>query len=246
MTFSRLPCAGWALATLVGACYSPDLTQGHYACRGDLDCPRGQLCTAGRCALTAPIEDLSRAADLAVSSADLARPADLAPPPPDQTGSPKPRTCVGDAPGFEVGPADRPESVIACVANFDGDKAAGACPGGYHLCSDKVMGDVDRLRAMNVVGCESLGGFFAADVLASFRAGNGNLVCLGASIPSPFALPGCGDEDNVRAATSECLSFHSGFPCDKDTPWKCNGQFRLSGASHKSAKNQGGVLCCVG
>ena len=44
--------------------------------------------------------------------------------------------------------------------------------------------------------------FFAADVVASFRAGSGNLVCLGASIPNPFALPGCGDRKPQEDATA--------------------------------------------
>lgn len=243
------------LAGLWCSCYNPDLTAG-FACRSTSECPEGRSCVDGRCAapgveaqpdLTTPApdpEDLS--APPPPPDMTSPRPTDMASPSADMTQPPK-KACAGNVVGYQVGAKGKEEDVLACVANFAAGKAGDQCPNNYRLCSDRNNPDMDKLKAMNIAACESVGGFFTADVLAAFRASNGNLVCQAASIPSPFALPGCGKEDQVTAVTtSECLMFKAGFPCDKQSTWSCGQVYRLSSASHNNNANQGGVLCCKG
>lgn len=252
---ANLGWARWALlASLWGGCYNPDLTAARFSCRTTDDCPAGQSCQGGRCApgVEDPVDLASPppAPDLASPPPDM-----TSPPPPDMTSGapdmfmPAKKSCAGaSTAGYAVGARGKEEDVLACVANFAGGGAAAQCPNGYRLCSDKNgNSDLDKLKAMNVGACEAIGGFFAADVLAAFRALNGNLVCLGASIPSPFALPGCGREDQVTVVSNtDCMQFKSGFPCDKQATWGCGGTNRLSSATHTNNANQGGVLCCKG
>lgn len=230
----------WTTLCAAG-CYNPDLAPGRFQCTHSPECPEGQFCSSGHCALRES------------GDADL-RPEDItSPSPPDMAGDPM--TVAGCAQkGYALS-----SDVFACPGAFEAGAglAKALCKGGYHLCGDT---GADGGKLSNVRACPA--GFYAMSTVGYFGRVTGGgpprnvMSCQMGNGLKP-ALVGCGTEAGsviAQADEARCFGFafpaiiRSGLVCDaqaKDgaASWTC--QAGLESAVHKPRDpNQGGVLCC--
>lgn len=123
-----------AIAFLIPACIRPDESLIRILCgNGQPACPDGQTCVDGFCATG------SGAADLAMSSSDLAAVPDLT----------EVQGCKAGG-GMSAGP-----SATACPGTFNVGEARGRCASGWQVCV--TAANVDQTAA------NKLPGFFVAD-----------------------------------------------------------------------------------
>lgn len=256
-TAVALRISAWAALWVFGAagCYNPDLGPGRFACAQSTECPEGQVCVLGRCAL-AGSGPTDASIDAVEPRRDLGRPADMATPQPmPDLANPSPTPVAGCAQaGYALS-----NDVFACPGAFEPgpSKARALCKAGFHLCGDVTA---DGARLSGARACPA--GFYALSTVAyAGRVTGGGpprnvLSCQPSNDLKP-ALAGCGTESAaVIAQADDARCNGSAFPAiirsslvceaqakDGSASWTC--QDLLESATHKPRDaTLGGVLCC--
>lgn len=214
-----------AIGAMAGSgCFQPDLPAGQFKCdRPEDTCPTGMLCVSGLC--QSRFDDPE-----APSAVDMATPPVVTPA----------KGCTGTGMMLaSVGGKD----AHACSGSFPSPSgsAVSLCASGYHVCKSSDASLLFDARASGRCDQITLGGFFAADVLAGYDA-SGTLICNPKVAVATAALVGCGAETGARTVDPPCGELVVAAPCNGTvTGWGCTTG--LSNASHAAGK-LGGVLCC--
>lgn len=215
-----MPRPAYLLPTLLvtAACFNPDYSKITVLCTAaDPACPDGQVCVDNICVATPGTPD-GQAADLAM--ADGSTPADMS----IQSG------CAKGG-GQYVGKGG--SLVFACPGTFAMGQARQQCAAGWSVCT--------KADTVSLTACDSLSGFFVADVPAYWVGNMGNETCGTALVNQQWY--GCGSKQtNVRTGKG-CQSFQRTLDCVFGSGWTCsNTMHSLNTTANDTATD--GLLCC--